>query len=138
MAQVVDDLGARATLVPIEHADHGFEVLVRSGRTSAEVMVEVLDGLAKCFLIRLRGACHRPRSNDAPLADAADRVDADEAISRFPCAACANSRPSGAISTAASHRRATALEGIVSQQTIAARRGADYETEIPCKGRSGG
>lgn len=44
--QVVRDLGARATLLRIEHADHGFDVLVRSGRTADEVMGEVLDGMA--------------------------------------------------------------------------------------------
>ncbi len=43
---VVDGLGARATLHVVEHADHGFEVLVRSGRQPAEVMAEVLDTLA--------------------------------------------------------------------------------------------
>jgi hypothetical protein len=30
----------------VAEADHGFQVLVRSGRTSAEVMDEVADGLA--------------------------------------------------------------------------------------------
>ena len=43
---VVGDLGPRATLHVVEHADHGFEVLVRSGRKPAEVMAEVLDTLA--------------------------------------------------------------------------------------------
>ena len=38
-------LGKRATLLPIEHADHGFDVLVRSGRKPEEVLREVLDGL---------------------------------------------------------------------------------------------
>lgn len=42
---VVADL-PRAKLLPIEHADHGFEVLVRSGRQTAEVMTEILDGVA--------------------------------------------------------------------------------------------
>lgn len=45
--KVVHELGTRATLMRIEHADHGFDVLVRSGRKPAEVMDEVLDGLAK-------------------------------------------------------------------------------------------
>lgn len=44
--QVVTELGTRATLLRIEHADHGFDVLVRSGRKPDEVMAEVLDGLA--------------------------------------------------------------------------------------------
>ncbi|HEY9237872.1 MAG TPA: alpha/beta family hydrolase, partial [Burkholderiaceae bacterium] len=43
---VVRELGPRATLLPILHADHGFDVLVRSGRKPAEVMAEVLDGAA--------------------------------------------------------------------------------------------
>jgi len=39
-------LGARASLRIIEHADHSFHVLVRSGRNDGEVMREVLDALA--------------------------------------------------------------------------------------------
>ena len=35
--------GGRATLAVIEHADHSFDVLVRSGRTRAEVHAELLD-----------------------------------------------------------------------------------------------
>ncbi|MEO8859367.1 MAG: alpha/beta family hydrolase [Burkholderiaceae bacterium] len=45
--KVVGDLGARATLLRIAHADHGFDVLVRSGRQSDEVMTEVLNGVVK-------------------------------------------------------------------------------------------
>jgi predicted alpha/beta-hydrolase family hydrolase len=48
--KAVHELGARATLLRIEHADHGFDVLVRSGRTADEVMEEVLDGLSKWIL----------------------------------------------------------------------------------------
>ncbi len=47
---VVDGLGARATLHIVEHADHGFEVLVRSGRRADEVMAELLDTLAGWIL----------------------------------------------------------------------------------------
>jgi predicted alpha/beta-hydrolase family hydrolase len=36
-------LGSHATLERIEAADHGFHVLVRSGRTNAQVMTELLD-----------------------------------------------------------------------------------------------
>jgi predicted alpha/beta-hydrolase family hydrolase len=43
---VTTALGARAALRLIEHADHSFHVLVRSGRTDSEVMHEVLDDLA--------------------------------------------------------------------------------------------
>lgn len=35
--------GGQATLVAIEHADHSFDVPVRSGRTRAEVLAELLD-----------------------------------------------------------------------------------------------
>jgi predicted alpha/beta-hydrolase family hydrolase len=40
---VVAQLGARAKLHVVDHADHGFDVLVRSGRTHAEVMTELAD-----------------------------------------------------------------------------------------------
>lgn len=38
---VVDQLGARATLHVVDQADHGFNVLVRSGRTSGQVLAEI-------------------------------------------------------------------------------------------------
>jgi predicted alpha/beta-hydrolase family hydrolase len=41
MREVVHGLGARATLHVVEGADHGFDVLVRSGRTHAQVMEEL-------------------------------------------------------------------------------------------------
>jgi len=40
---VTRKLAALATLERIEAADHGFHVLVRSGRTNAQVMTELLD-----------------------------------------------------------------------------------------------
>lgn len=43
---VIARLGKRATLHVIEHADHGFDVLVRSGRTNAEVIDELAATLA--------------------------------------------------------------------------------------------
>lgn len=52
---VVSGLLPRATLLPIEHADHGFEVLVRSGRKHADVMTEILDGLAFWIASVLKG-----------------------------------------------------------------------------------
>ncbi|MEJ0038922.1 MAG: alpha/beta family hydrolase [Gammaproteobacteria bacterium] len=39
-------LGSFATLEKIEAADHGFHVLVRSGRTNAQVMSELLDKIS--------------------------------------------------------------------------------------------
>lgn len=43
MREVVAGLGERATLHVIEHADHGFSVLKRSGRTAAAVHDELRD-----------------------------------------------------------------------------------------------
>jgi uncharacterized protein len=40
---VTNKLGKLATLEKIEAADHGFHVLVRSGRTNPQVMTELLD-----------------------------------------------------------------------------------------------
>jgi predicted alpha/beta-hydrolase family hydrolase len=44
---VVDKLGSLATLMTIEHADHSFHVLKRSGRNDDEVLKEILDGVAQ-------------------------------------------------------------------------------------------
>lgn len=46
LGPVVEELGPRATLHAIEGADHGFHVLVRSGRTDVEVADEVADRAA--------------------------------------------------------------------------------------------
>jgi len=46
----VAELGPGATLLRIDEADHSFHVLVRSGRSDAEVMAEVLDGAAAWML----------------------------------------------------------------------------------------
>jgi predicted alpha/beta-hydrolase family hydrolase len=43
---VVRKLGARASLHVVKAADHGFDVLVRSGRTRAEVLDELADTAA--------------------------------------------------------------------------------------------
>ena len=43
---VTQKLGELATLEKIEAADHGFHVLVRSGRTNAQVMSELLDKIS--------------------------------------------------------------------------------------------
>jgi uncharacterized protein len=43
---VVKRLGSRATMHVVEHADHGFGVLKRSGRTNAEVMEEIATTVA--------------------------------------------------------------------------------------------
>ncbi len=43
LRKVVKRLGARATLRPVAQADHSFAVLVRSGRTSQDVLAEIAD-----------------------------------------------------------------------------------------------
>ena len=43
---VTADLGRRATLHIVEGADHGFDVLKRSGRTAAEVRAELARTVA--------------------------------------------------------------------------------------------
>ena len=43
MREAVTPLGARAKLHVVEGADHAFHVLVRSGRTDAQVLGEMLD-----------------------------------------------------------------------------------------------
>ena len=43
---VVDTLGARATLHIVEHADHMFHVLKKSGRTDEQVLDELADTVA--------------------------------------------------------------------------------------------
>jgi uncharacterized protein len=43
---VITKLGSLATLEKIEAADHGFHVLIRSGRTNAQVMSELLDKIS--------------------------------------------------------------------------------------------
>jgi predicted alpha/beta-hydrolase family hydrolase len=44
---VIAALGARATLMSIDQADHSFHVLKRSGRDDDAVMTEMLDGVAR-------------------------------------------------------------------------------------------
>jgi predicted alpha/beta-hydrolase family hydrolase len=51
---VIRKLGERATLHVIEHADHGFDVLVRSGRTPADVVDEIADTAARWITIHAR------------------------------------------------------------------------------------
>jgi len=51
-------LGARATLHEVAHADHGFDVLVRSGRTHAEVIAELANVIASWMGARI-AACGR-------------------------------------------------------------------------------
>ena len=46
MTQLVAELGPKSVLLTIDHADHSFDVLLRSGRKPDEVMAELLDGLA--------------------------------------------------------------------------------------------
>jgi hypothetical protein len=43
---VVAELGARAALHIVEHANHSFKVAKASGRTAADTEAEALDALA--------------------------------------------------------------------------------------------
>ena len=51
---VIATLGRRATLHVVEHADHGFDVLVRSGRTHPDVLDELATTIAAWMMIRSR------------------------------------------------------------------------------------
>jgi predicted alpha/beta-hydrolase family hydrolase len=51
---VVRKLGERATLHVVKHADHGFDVLVRSGRTRADVVDEIADTVASWITLHAR------------------------------------------------------------------------------------
>jgi hypothetical protein len=57
---IVERLGKRATLHIVEHADHSFHVLKRSGRTDEEVMEELLDTLAAWIRTHATGVTGRP------------------------------------------------------------------------------
>src|SRR5262245_25466294 len=50
---VTHKLGKLATLEKIEAADHGFHVLVRSGRTNPQVMTELLDKIGSWIAAQL-------------------------------------------------------------------------------------
>jgi predicted alpha/beta-hydrolase family hydrolase len=47
ITDTVESLGARATLEPVADADHSFHVPVRSGRSDAQVLEEMLDVAAR-------------------------------------------------------------------------------------------
>ncbi len=51
---VVAKLGRRATLHVVDGADHGFDVLVRSGRTSTDVIDEIATTIAAWMAKRAR------------------------------------------------------------------------------------
>ena len=50
MQALVDRLGAPTRLEWLEHADHGFDVLVRSGTTAERVLADLLDRAAAWML----------------------------------------------------------------------------------------
>jgi len=58
---VVGALGPRATLHVVDHADHGFQVLVRSGRTHAQVLAEISTTVAAWMERVARGTKPRRR-----------------------------------------------------------------------------
>jgi hypothetical protein len=47
---VVANLGARATLHLVSHADHSLKVPAKSGRTTAEAEAEALDAMAEWMI----------------------------------------------------------------------------------------
>jgi dienelactone hydrolase len=49
IGEVVQGLGDKATLEWLDGADHSFHVLRRSGRSDAEVMQQLLDGMLRWF-----------------------------------------------------------------------------------------
>ncbi|MBA3465068.1 MAG: alpha/beta hydrolase [Deltaproteobacteria bacterium] len=51
---VIKKLGRRATLHVVDGADHGFDVLVRSGRTHAEVLEELAETIAAWMMKHAR------------------------------------------------------------------------------------
>lgn len=50
LRSMVASLGERATLHVVAHADHGFQVAAKSGRTIAEAEAEALDAVAEWML----------------------------------------------------------------------------------------
>lgn len=61
MRPAVRKLGARATLHVVEHADHGFAALVRSGRRPAEILTEIATTAAAWMDRVARGTKARRR-----------------------------------------------------------------------------
>jgi uncharacterized protein len=59
---VVASLGRRATLHLVDEADHGFDALVRSGRTHPEILDELATTIVRWMVIRSRrcGRATRP------------------------------------------------------------------------------
>jgi hypothetical protein len=56
LSPAVRKLGARATLHVVRAADHGFDVLVRSGRTRADALEEIAITVASWITVRTTGA----------------------------------------------------------------------------------
>jgi predicted alpha/beta-hydrolase family hydrolase len=56
---VCQRLGSRATLHPVEGADHSFGVLKRSGRTPEDVLDELVDTLVQWVRSRVLGQDRR-------------------------------------------------------------------------------
>lgn len=59
MTGVCQRLGSRATLHPVEGADHSFGVLKSSGRTAAAVLDELADSLVWWVRSQILGQAHR-------------------------------------------------------------------------------
>jgi len=59
MTGVCQRLGSRATLHPVEGADHSFGVLKSSGRTAAAVLDELADSIVQWVRSQILGQAHR-------------------------------------------------------------------------------
>ena len=56
LTATVQRLGGRATLVPLDGADHSFHVPARSGRSDGQILDHALDAMAAWVGGVLRGA----------------------------------------------------------------------------------
>lgn len=66
LAPIAKRLGRRARLAVIDHADHGFDVLVRSGRTHADVMEEISSTVAAWMFGQIPASAPRASAASAP------------------------------------------------------------------------
>ena len=65
LAATVEKLGAQATLVPLEGADHAINIQSLSGRSNGEVLHEALDAIAAWVEVVLRAPAQKGTSRGA-------------------------------------------------------------------------
>jgi len=63
LTPIVRELGPRATLHVVEHADHGFHVLKKSGRTDEQVLDELADQISNWIAVIVDGAGDEPKKS---------------------------------------------------------------------------